>query len=602
MLRFPGEIQADNLMIAKSQTMVQSWGIDKQATWGMLTYSAIMHAVQKLQRGEIKSLEELLHFLGEARQTIGAILSHPIDCGVQRKHASFTPIDPYGSYADQFEEFKAFIHSLTQNSSELFESEDISITLKGISQQKQTYPRTKITLPKDPAASIYTLRHVWEDGFALQLKDAGQIFKQLNQTELSAEQKGQMIKKISFLVADTMPWERGSASGAQMAFHVLEKHHLSSFSYFAKPKSKFGKSAGLQFDLVAMLSPNFATFNDYLTQQIIDDNVHVNDIKPDELLQRINEKRLSKAQLLEIIQLLKNQLSQFDQSIRFYYFTDKVKDKFEESVEDKIKRMLAALTNIETNLSQSKEQDVVYIQPYLNAFMYQLSQDDLFYPAFYASVPVNFQQHWLPPSKTDHLSTEIEAAKSKLLQSTAINDKTKQAILSGKLTKESKIDILHFLAKEENSTALIIALQCDMGKDIISDLISESSSNISVQNKQGFTALIWAIRNRADIDIVAAILTKQIDVNLRTHDGLYSALMFAAFFSAEVKVVEALLKKSDVNQQNAMGETAFMLLLNGTNTFDSNDDKKVINAFFEQGGSRLRQGYYPRKECFNDSH
>ncbi|MGB1361390.1 MAG: ankyrin repeat domain-containing protein [Alphaproteobacteria bacterium] len=122
-----------------------------------------------------------------------------------------------------------------------------------------------------------------------------------------------------------------------------------------------------------------------------------------------------------------------------------------------------------------------------------------------------------------------------------------------------KTDIKKYDIKKNSEfgeTALMWAINNNNNPDIITALI-KNGANVNERDDLGFTALMWAINNNKNLDIITTLIKNGADVNIKNKFG-GTALIFASANNKNPDVITTLIKNgANVKAKNKDGKTAW---------------------------------------------
>ena len=239
-----------------------------QERWGEMTAIAIKDAVSKLEKNEITTIMGLYTFLAQQRFDIGHALQHEDDhlMGKKRQLTYFTMIENRTRYRDFFNELHDFINhyypDINHNKNKLLYHHKYNIKRSTISVIEKT---------------IIDIFHTEPDNFIEIINIIEKLYYKLKTNQDYDQNKiRKTINKIYFYIADAMLSCRGSAAISEMLYHSLEKYFLHSYSYISSSNAyKFSGDKAISLDILAMVSPDFITFNDYFMTYIFKANEHI---------------------------------------------------------------------------------------------------------------------------------------------------------------------------------------------------------------------------------------------------------------------------------------------------------------------------------------
>ena len=125
-----------------------------------------------------------------------------------------------------------------------------------------------------------------------------------------------------------------------------------------------------------------------------------------------------------------------------------------------------------------------------------------------------------------------------------------------KTTTPQKIRNLIKLGADVNAkdkygmTALMLAVRDNSNAEVIKILIN-AGADVNAKHNYGWTALMWAAHHNSNAEVIKALLNAGTDVNAKDNDGM-TALMLAVENNSNLEVIKSLINaKADVNAKNA---------------------------------------------------
>jgi hypothetical protein len=115
-------------------------------------------------------------------------------------------------------------------------------------------------------------------------------------------------------------------------------------------------------------------------------------------------------------------------------------------------------------------------------------------------------------------------------------------------------------------------------------LINSGKYNINIQNKDGYTALMYASKILTFQEIVKLLLEKDADLNLQNKDGDTALIIASDYYHLDI--VKILVKKgASLDSQNNTGNTALILAAN-------NGNLDIVKILVEKGANiNLKNNY-----------
>ncbi|BCS82613.1 putative ankyrin repeat protein [Cotonvirus japonicus] len=120
-------------------------------------------------------------------------------------------------------------------------------------------------------------------------------------------------------------------------------------------------------------------------------------------------------------------------------------------------------------------------------------------------------------------------------------------------------------------------------------LLIKLGTNVNIKNPNGITALMSSVRNSnvaSSLQTVKLLLDNHADIELKSIDAEYNALMYACLYTGAdctIETMKILLDRgANINSQNSEGETPLMLVLRNN---DTNKLVEIVELLLNRGAS-----------------